>query len=141
NEIKNYEESDKAFEEALKIDSVNIQVLNNYSYYLSLREEKLEQAKEMSKKSNDLDTNNASFQDTYGWILYKMGEFDEAIVWLQKALDNGGDKNAVILEHLGDAQFKQGNKNLAIATWIKAKEAGKGSDLLEEKILKKDLVE
>ncbi len=141
NEVKNFEESDKAYDAVLRIDSNNIAVLNNYSYYLSLRKDNMERAKEMSMKTNVLDSNNATYLDTYGWILYQMDDFAGAIIWLQKAIDNGGDDHAVIVEHLGDAQFKLGKKELGIQNWIKAKELGKGSDLLEEKILKKDLVE
>ncbi|NQY68270.1 MAG: tetratricopeptide repeat protein [Flavobacteriales bacterium] len=141
NETRNFEESDKAFDKVLELDSNNIHVLNNYSYYLSLREDKLEKAKTMSKKSNDMDSANASYLDTYGWILYKMKDYDGAIIWLKKAMESGGSKNAIIVEHLADAQFRKGNKELAIENWIKAKSLGEGSELLDEKILKKDLVE
>ena len=47
-----YEKSDKAYEDALKIDPDNAYVLNNYSYYLSLRKEKLEQEAEKQHQEN-----------------------------------------------------------------------------------------
>src|SRR5690606_17854695 len=61
--------SNVAYEEALAIDSNNTYVLNNFAYYLALRKEELNKAAYMSKKSNELNPNNASFQDTYAWVL------------------------------------------------------------------------
>ena len=51
--------------------------INNYSYYLSLREEKLEYAESLSKKSIIAEPNNSTFLDTYAWILFKLKRFLE----------------------------------------------------------------
>jgi tetratricopeptide (TPR) repeat protein len=134
NQLKNNQLSDEAFDKALEIDSKNSYILNNYSYYLSLRAEKLDKAEKMSQKANELNPNSSSYQDTYSWVFFKSAKFDEAKKWIEKALVNGGDKSAVIVEHYGDILFKLGNNNLAIENWIKAKSLGKGSDLLEKKI-------
>ena len=85
-ELKDYKNSDYNFEEALKLDPNNVYVLNNYSYYLSLRAENLEKAKAMSSKSNNIAPNQPSFQDTYAWILFQLKEYEEANVWIDKAL-------------------------------------------------------
>ena len=106
NELKNYQSSDSCFDAALVIDPNNAFVLNNYAYYLTLRVEKLDQAKSMSKKSNLLVENNAAFQDTYAWILYQKGEYEEAKEWMEKALKNIDSDRPVLLEHYGDILFK-----------------------------------
>ena len=137
---KNYTASDQAFGKALEMDSINVQVLNNYSYYLSLREEKLEAAERMSKKSNELEPNNNSFQDTYGWILYQMGKYQEAKLWIEKAIQNGGN-NSVIIEHYGDILYKLGEEKKAIQMWNDAKQKGTGSDFLDRKVADKKLYE
>ena len=141
NRNKQFEESDKAYEKALEINPDNSNVLNNYSYYLSLRKEKLEKAAEMSKKSNELDKNNPSNQDTYGWILNELNKLDEAKIWIGKAVVNSENKNAVILEHYGDVLFKLGEIEKAVEFWQNAKLIGIGSDLLEKKINTKTLIE
>ncbi len=141
NRNKQFEESDKAYEKALEINPDNSNVLNNYSYYLSLRKEKLEKAAEMSKKSNEIDKNNPSNQDTYGWILYEMNKLDEAKIWIGKAVVNSENKNAVILEHYGDVLYKLGEIEKAIEFWQNAKLIGTGSDMLEKKINTKTLIE
>jgi tetratricopeptide (TPR) repeat protein len=139
--LKKYKESDEAFEKALELSPKNVFVLNNYSYYLSLRGEKLDKAEAMSKQSNDIRPNTPSNQDTYGWILYKEGKYADAKIWIQKALDNGGVKNAVILEHMGDILFKLDDTSGALKYWQDAKIAGKGSEFLDKKIADKKLYE
>jgi tetratricopeptide (TPR) repeat protein len=138
---KQMEQSDEAYEEALKINPNDTYVLNNYAYYLSLRNVKLDKAEEMSKKSNEIERDNPSYNDTYGWILYGLGKYEEAKLWLEKAVANGAANNAVILEHLGDIEYKLNKSELALEYWIKAKKAGPGSDNLDRKINEKKLIE
>lgn len=138
---KQMDQSDEAYEEALKINPNDTYVLNNYAYYLSLRNVKLDKAEEMSKKSNEIDRDNASYNDTYGWILYGLGKYEDAKLWLEKAVANGASNNSVILEHLGDVQYKLNNIDIALDYWIKAKNAGTGSENLERKIAEKKLIE
>jgi Tfp pilus assembly protein PilF len=133
--------SDESYEEALKINPNDTYVLNNYAYYLSLRNVKLDRAEEMSKKSNELERDNASYNDTYGWILFAQGKYAEAKLWLEKAVANGASNNAVILEHLGDVEYKLNNSQAALDYWIRAKKAGAGSDNLDRKINEKRLIE
>lgn len=140
NNLKNYEKSDKSFDEALKVDPDNSYILNNYAYYLSLRKKTLEKAEKYSKRSNELTPNNRSFIDTYGWILYQLGKYKEADIWLERAV-RMGSKSAVITEHYADNLYKLDQKSEAVKYWIEAKSIGKGSDLLEKKIADKTLYE
>ena len=141
NETKEYESSDSLFELSLKINPSNPTVLNNYSYYLSLRGVDLEKAKEMSFNSNLLEPNNGTFQDTYAWILYKLQQYDEALSWILKAVENGSSESPVVLEHYGDILYKLNRKNEAFEKWEQAKIIGEGSELLEKKIREKKLYE
>lgn len=141
NEVKQHERSDSAYYEALKLDPNNATVLNNLSYYLSLRKKDLEKAKEMSKKSNDLEPNNASFLDTYGWILFQMGNYSEAKVWIQKAIAAGGENNGTLIEHLGDAEAKLGNTEKALELWNKALQTGDVSPTIQQKIKQRTYLE
>lgn len=140
-ELKNNEESDKYYEKALALDPKNAFVLNNYSYYLSLRKENLEKAEKMSKLSNDLMPNQSSFLDTYAWVLYQMGRYEDAKVWIEKAITNSGSTSGTILEHYGDILFRLNKTQDAFEQWKKAREAGGGSDLLDKKIADKKLYE
>lgn len=141
NQLKNFGASDSSYMKALEIDPTNVYVLNNYAYYLSLRNEHLEKAEQMSKKTNELEPNNNSYQDTYGWILYQMKKYDDAKIWIGKALDNGGRSNGTLLEHYGDVLYQLGDKEGAIKYWQDAKKSGGASDLIDKKITEKKLYE
>lgn len=130
----NYKESDEAFDKALYRDPMNALILNNYSYFLSLRKERLDKAEEMSKRSNVLRSEQPSYQDTYAWILYQQGRYADALEWIEKAVANGGGKSGIIVEHRGDILFRLGRKDEAMAEWKKAKEFGDVSDALDRKL-------
>lgn len=134
-------ESDAAYEKALKFDPNNVYVLNNYSYYLSLRKEKLDDAARMSKRANELEPGSPSFQDTYAWVLFQQGKYDEALIWINKAVENGGATNSVILEHKGDILYKTGNIKEAIEYWKKAQDLGETSETLKQKIKTQKYIE
>ena len=124
----------KNYESALDLDSLNALVLNNYAYYLSEDGTNLERAEEMSNMSNILSPKTASFNDTYGWILYQMGKYDQALEWLLKAELNGGDESPEIMEHIGDSYVKLQQANKALRYWKKAIELGGDKEVIQTKI-------
>jgi tetratricopeptide (TPR) repeat protein len=133
--------SDESYEKVLKLDPDNDYVLNNYAYYLSLRNTDLEKAEKMAKKATELKPNSSANQDTYGWVLYKLGKYEDAKVWIGKAIENEAESSAVILEHYGDVLWQLGDRENAILYWLKAEEKGKGSEFLERKVEEKQLIE
>ncbi len=139
--LKEHKLSDTFYEKALSIKPNNAVVLNNYAYYLSLRKVNLEKAKEMSLLSNNIDSTNSTYQDTYAWVLYSLNDFEGALKWILKSLKNGSDSSAVVVEHYGDILFKTGKINEAYEQWVKASQIGEGSTLLRKKIENKNLYE
>lgn len=113
NIIKEHKLSDESYDKALKIDASNATVLNNYAYYLSLRGARLDEAEKMSKRSLEIRPNEATFLDTYGWILYKQGKYEKAREYIQKALDANPAADGTLYEHLGDIQYKLSNTDKA----------------------------
>jgi tetratricopeptide (TPR) repeat protein len=139
-ELKNYTRSDSAYEAALEIDPNNATVLNNYAYYLSERNEDLEKAERMSKKSNLLIDNNSAFLDTYAWIMYKMKNYKEALKWIEQAMELPDAQNRPdLLDHYGDILSKLGQADKATEKWQKALEAGGNKDELAVKIKNKKI--
>jgi len=133
--------SDQAYEKALTYNPDNSYTLNNYAYYLSVRGIQLEKAAEMSKHSNELQPNMASFEDTYAWILFKQKKYAEAKIWMEKALAHNKDNSPVQYEHYGDIMFQLGNADAALENWKKAKDNGGGSPILERKLNERKYVE
>lgn len=134
-----FEKSEYYFEKVLDIDPENILVLNNYSYYLSLREKKLDKAVEMIRKVIDKEPQNPTYLDTYAWVLYKQGKYEKSKKYIEKAIRYGGHDDPDIVEHYGDILFRNNNEEKAIKQWRKAQTLGNDSDELERKIQNKDL--
>lgn len=132
NELKNYPKSDESYEEVLKLDRNNDHALNNYSYFLSLRKEKLELAKELSERLMKKYPGNPSYIDTYGWVLYQLKDYVNAKKYLEVAMSTS--KKGVIVEHYGDVLFKLGEKDNAILSWKEAQQLGGASELINKKI-------
>jgi tetratricopeptide (TPR) repeat protein len=142
NSDKKFAASDSCYHAALALQPDNASALNNFSYYLSERGEKLDEAERMSAKSLVLRPGEATFLDTYGWVLYKQGKYKEAREYIQKAIDaNKGDADATLYEHLGDIEFKIGNAAQALENWRKAQTKGNTSELLQQKINEQKLKE
>ena len=135
--LKNEKEAFKYYEKSIQLKDDNAYVLNNYAYYLSLLGTDLGKAEKMAKKAVTLEPLNASFQDTYGWVLFKVEKYGEAGEWILKAIQNKEEPSAEVLEHYGDVLYKLGKESQALEYWIKAKQKGPGSELLDKKIADK----
>jgi tetratricopeptide (TPR) repeat protein len=140
-DLKNNKGSDEAYDKALAVNPDNAYTLNNYAYYLSLRNEALDKAAQMSARSNQLQPNTASFEDTYAWILFMQKKYADAKVWMEKALSHDKENSAVKYEHYGDILFNLGNTDEAVQNWKKAKGYGEQSPVLERKINEKKYIQ
>jgi len=142
NIAKEYTKSDESYEHSLRLDPDNATVLNNYSYYLSERGIKLDEAERMSNRSLALQPSQATFLDTYGWILYKRGNYEKAREYIQKAIDaNPQNADGTLFNHLGNVYFKLNDKSKAVENWKKAKEKGDDDPQLDKKISEEKLYE
>ncbi|MEO6287296.1 MAG: tetratricopeptide repeat protein [Dyadobacter sp.] len=134
NGLGEHQKSDAAYDLALKEDPNNDHVLNNYSYFLSLRKEKLDQALKMSEKLVLQHQNNPTYLDTYAWVLYIRKDYKKAKEFLEKAMVDSSGVSGTIVEHYGDVLFKLGERDNAVAQWKKAKRMGETTELLDKKI-------
>ncbi len=114
-----YELSDKYYEDILKIDPENLMIRNNYSYYLSVRGEKLEHAKELSLLTIQKEPENATYLDTYGWIMFRLGKLKEAKEYIEEAIRFGAVNNPEVLDHFGEIMLKLNKCKDAIEAWEK----------------------
>lgn len=121
----------KTFDDILKINPNDILVLNNYAYYLSLRDERLDEAESMSSKAVKLESDNGTYLDTYAWVLFKRKDYSQARYYIKLAIEKTKEPSGVLYEHCGDILFKYGEKEEAVEMWKKAKELG-GEDLSKE---------
>jgi tetratricopeptide (TPR) repeat protein len=141
NNLKNYKKSDESYEAALAFNPDNDHVLNNYSYFLSLRKEKLDLAKKMSAKLVMRNPENATYLDTHAWVLFMKGEYKDAKIYIEKAVNSNDELSGTIIEHYGDILFKLGDIDSAVKQWQIAKGMDDTSELIDKKIADRKLYE
>ena len=130
------EQAYASYDSCLQWKDDNMGCLNNYAYFLSVEGEQLKKAEEMSYKTVVSEPDNATFLDTYAWILFKEERYgdakkyiDSAIVHLDTAMTN-----AEVIEHAGDIYAMNGLTDKAVDYWKKALDVKVDSKMLERKI-------
>lgn len=81
-----------AYEAMLRMDSRNIVVMNNLAWNLCLLGRNLMQAEELSRITIMREPSNPIYLDTYGWIMYQLGDCQSALFYLERAIENSGEK-------------------------------------------------
>ena len=127
-----------AYDSCLVWKADRINCLNNYAYYLSELDEQLEKAEQMSFKTIKAEPENATYLDTYAWILFKQGRYAEAKIYIDQTLQYDPDASAVLLEHAGDIYAKCGEMAQAVSYWEQS--LAKASDDSEIKAERRELL-
>ncbi len=142
------QEAFAAYDSCLVWKDDNIGCLNNYAYYLSLKGLELEKAEQMSYRTIKAEPKNATYLDTYAWILFMQKRYSEAKIYIDQTLQCDSDSSSVLLEHAGDIYFHTGDVDQAVVFWQEAlsradeQEDGERIRLLARKIkIKKYLKE
>jgi len=133
--LKAWNKSDSLYENILLRSPDNALVLNNYAYSLSERGDSLNFAYEMSLKALQKEPNNASYLDTYGWILYKLNKYEDAVKYISQAIEKEND-NSTLYDHLGDALIQLGEEGKAVKAWERALQLDSSRIEIKEKIEK-----
>ncbi len=134
------DEAYAAYDSSLVYNPDNIGSLNNYAYYLSVDRKNLDKAEEMSYKTIKAEPQNSTYLDTYAWILFEKKRYPEALIYIEQAMKNGGDKSSVIIEHCGDISYMNGDKEAALKYWKQADSMENESKTLKKKIAKKEYI-
>ena len=138
------EEAFAAYDSCLVWKDDNIGCLNNYAYYLSERGERLDTAEAMSFKTVKAEPKNATYLDTYAWILFMQKRYSEAKIYIDQALQNMGDADApgneVIIEHAGDIYALNKDMERALSLWLDAQQMKPENQLLQKKIKQKKYI-
>ena len=111
-----------AYDSCLVWKDDNIGCLNNYAYYLSELGEQLDKAEQMSYRTIKAEPKNATYLDTYAWILFMQQRYSEAKIYIDQTLQYDNDTSAVLLEHAGDIYYQAGDATQALAYWQQALE-------------------
>lgn len=120
-----------SYKKALKYSDENAMVLNNYSYFLTENGGDLSVALDMAERANALMDGNATFLDTYGWVLYRLGRYDEAKEILRRAVTLDTTKNFEILLHFGELLSVMGEEVMSEFYWQRAAAYGAPAEMIE----------
>jgi tetratricopeptide (TPR) repeat protein len=122
--LKNYAEMEKAYENAVNTDPLNVSAKNNYAYHLAKANRNLTKAQELITEVLRQQPKNIFYLDTQGYVYFRLKQYDKARQVFEEVLKLGGDRFGEILEHYGDVLFFLGDKQKAVEYWEKAKAAG-----------------
>ena len=112
----------------------NVGMLNNYAYYLAESNKNLEKALNLSLYTIQKEPQNATYLDTYAWILYKQKMFKSALKYIKLAYKCDKNKNYDIIIHYGDIAFCNRKMSLAYEKWNEAIKLGADKMIIVNKI-------
>ena len=122
--MQDYPKARDAYEKLLSIDPNFVVALNNLAYLYTEQLNDLDKAYELARKARDLKGEDAAIGDTLGWVLYKRGEYQQALTILQESAEKAAD-NPEIQFHLGMTAYMMGQTDMAKAALRKAAAAAK----------------
>lgn len=133
-------EAFESYDSCLQWKPDNFAALNNYAYYLSEKRKDLSKAEQMSYKTIKAEPNNATYLDTYAWILFQQERYQEAKIYIDQTIKNDKASSGVVIEHAGDIYFNAGEPEKALEYWKQASENGNNSAILKRKIEQKKYI-
>lgn len=148
----NLDETFRCYDNTLMIFPDNILALNNYAYFLiddkgaEPGDEDFRKAKEMSEKALHLTAKEpvSTYLDTYAWILFKEGNFEEAEKYQEQAFEvmekEGQSPTYDFYSHYGDILFMNGKPEEALEQWEKALELEPDDAVLQKKVQNKSML-
>ena len=92
--------------------------LNALGYTLADRTDRYEEARTYLDRAIQLKPDDPVIMDSYGWLQYRLGDFQIALDYLQRAYNLNEDPE--IAAHLGEILWVKGKKDEARAVWNKA---------------------
>ena len=137
------EQAFAAFDSCLVYKDDNAACLNNYAYYLSLRNERLDDAERMSYYAIKIEPLNKTYLDTYAWVLFMRENYTMARFYIDRVVSPSqsdsvlladAELHSEVLEHAGDIYALNDNMEVALRYWALALQKEPGNALLERKL-------
>ena len=116
---KNWELAEEDFISALELSPDQPQILNYMGYSLLERKEKLDQAMRMILLAAEKAPDSYHIIDSLGWAHYKIGDFEKALLFLERAMELEST-DPIVNDHLGDVLWMLGRKREAKFQWKKS---------------------
>jgi tetratricopeptide (TPR) repeat protein len=132
--LKQFDAAEVLFEKCIQANENHAEAYNYLAYMWAERAANLDKAEVYVNKALALAPENGAFLDTLGWIFYQRGEYDKALLQIEKAATLISD-DPTIVEHLGDIALKQERIEDAVHFWKQSYEQNPENKRLREKLL------
>ncbi len=122
-QIDQKQKSEQVLAEVLRIDPTHAAACNDLGFSWAEQEINLDEAEKLVRRAVQSEPHNVSFLDSMGWVLYKLGRFQEAKSYLDRAVGEpmpAADVDPVVLDHRGDVQYRLGDRAAASTDWTRA---------------------
>ncbi len=116
---KQWPNAEADFLKALELKPDDPFVLNYLGYSWVEQGQNITLAKEMIRKAVDQRQGDGYIVDSLGWVLFRIGQYEEAVGHLERAVQLR-PQDPVINDHLGDAYWQVGRRNEARFQWDRA---------------------
>ena len=125
------------YEQSIEYDPFNEVALNNCAYNMANENRDLDKALSYIERVAGLDATDASWVDTYAWVLFKLKRYADAKEQIDRALEMQTDPGVDELDHAGDIYFFNGEHEAAIEFWEKALKLKPGDERIRRKVKNK----
>jgi tetratricopeptide (TPR) repeat protein len=130
-----YEKAADLLRKSIALDPANAAEAYNYLGYMwADHNMHLDEAEEMIKHALEIEPNNGSYLDSLGWVEFRKGKVDQALVDLLRAAKNIERDDPIVFEHIGDIYLKLDRVSEALGSWQKALALDPKNEKLAEKI-------
>ena len=131
--LGNIDEAEQGFKWVINKDPKNAMALNYLGYMYADKGVKLKEARDLIERALKIDPENGAYLDSYAWVLYKLGRYDEALVQMKKAVQTETE-DPVVYDHQGDIYLALDKMDLARESWTKALELKPEDETIRNKL-------
>ncbi len=103
--VGNKDQVVKEMKQVIEMDPNHVQGLNYLAFTYADSDKNLPEAEKLARRALEIEPHDGYILDTLGWVLYKKGQYQEAIQILEAAQKHQ-PAESIIAEHLGDAYQK-----------------------------------
>ncbi len=129
--------TEKDLRAIIERDFNNASALNALGYTLANRTERYDEALELIQRALTIKPNDPAIRDSLGWVLYKRGEYDEALGHLRAAMNTMPDPE--VAAHLGEVLWEKGEEEEARSIWKNAIDINPSSKSLLDTLKRLDI--
>jgi tetratricopeptide (TPR) repeat protein len=128
------------FRKAIDLDPNNHNAYNYLGYMWADKGVHLEESLELIQRALKLDPDNGAYLDSLGWVLFRLGRYEEALPHLRRAVENlqkeERQEDATVLDHLAEVLIKLGKRDEAVDAWQRALKVDPANKDVGEKLQK-----